>query len=375
MTLSSEQADVVVIGAGPAGATAALTLSRHGARVLLAERPERPERPERQRIRLGEGLPPAARPLLTSLGLWEQFRAAGHLPSYGNRSAWGSSELTSSDFIFTPHGHGWHLDRESFDTMLVAAAEEAGAIRVRSTRVAWEPTASGGVLRLHQAGRELAIRAWGALDCSGRPAAIAHRLGARRVHRDKLVAVAAVHRPATSGDLDSTTLVEAVRDGWWYTALLPGGHRIFVYLTDSDLLDLGAARDVGCWLAWLSHTEHLRQIQQRFGYQVLAGPTVIAARSSTLRPAAGDGWLAAGDAAITFDPLSSQGIMTAIATGRQAAEAILGGRNGHPAAIESYLTSLDQLDREHLVRRVRYYAQENRWGNAAFWKRRARWKR
>ncbi|MGH3923220.1 MAG: FAD-dependent oxidoreductase, partial [Pseudonocardiaceae bacterium] len=78
MTLSSEQADVVVIGAGPAGATAALTLARRGARVLLAERPERPER---QRIRLGEGLPPAARPLLTSLGLWEQFRAAGHLPS------------------------------------------------------------------------------------------------------------------------------------------------------------------------------------------------------------------------------------------------------------------------------------------------------
>ncbi|MGF7212774.1 flavin-dependent dehydrogenase [Skermanella aerolata] len=365
MAVAHGQVDVVVVGGGPAGATAALTLARSGLSVLLVERSTR------WPIRTGEGLPPMARPLLESLGLWERFRAAGHLPSSGNRSAWGSSELFETDFIFNPYGHGWHLDRSVFDAMIVAAAEQAGVLRLSATRVAWEPTAAGGALRIHQDGRELTATARAVLDCSGQAAAIVHRLGARRIHRDKLVAVVALHRPGRGGDVDSTTLVEAAPDGWWYTALLPGDRRVFVYLTDGDLLDVRAARDVTEWLARLKRTDHLQQIHERFEYKVLVPPTIVPAGSSKLCPAAGDGWIAAGDSAISFDPLSSQGIVTAMSLGQQAALSMLNAWKGDVDAITSYLSTIDRLERDYMARRHRYYALERRWAESPFWSRRS----
>jgi flavin-dependent dehydrogenase len=131
------------------------------------------------------------------------------------------------------------------------------------------------------------------------------------------------------------------------------------------------AHDVNCWLRRLRQTEHLRQIYEQFQYTVLVSPTVVSAGSSKLSPAGGNGWLAAGDAAISFDPLSSQGIITALSTGRQAAEAMLESRNGNPAAMAQYLSRLDYLDRDYLYRRLQYYALERRWAGSAFWRRRS----
>jgi hypothetical protein len=100
-------------------------------------------------------------------------------------------------------------------------------LHLRAAHAAWEPSAEGGVLQLRQGDRNLTVRAWAALDCSGRAAAIARRLATRRLRRDRLVAVAALCTSGSGEDVDSTTLVEAVSDGWWYTALLPEKRRIF----------------------------------------------------------------------------------------------------------------------------------------------------
>lgn len=356
--------DVAVVGAGPAGATAALSLAREGARVLLVTRAE--NRP----LAIGEGLPPAARPLLEALGLWERFLTDAHLPSYGNRSAWGTPQLTDSDFIFSPYGHGWHLDRRAFDAMLVDAAKESGALLARGTYITWQPAASGGMIRFRDANGETTVRAGAVLDCSGRAAAVAQRLGARRVHDDKLVAVAALHTPRIAGDVDTTTMVEATPDGWWYTALLPHGRRIFVYLTDGDLLDVRAMRDLGRWLARLKQTEHIRQVHDQFQYQALVAPTIFSAGSSRILPAGEEHWLAVGDAAISVDPLSSQGIITAISTGRAAAKAILDTMNRRPRAVAAYLAVVDRLAQDYLAQRAKYYALETRWTNSPFWRRR-----
>ncbi|MGW0808175.1 NAD(P)/FAD-dependent oxidoreductase [Nonomuraea sp. NPDC002799] len=356
--------DVVVVGAGPAGATAALCLARKGARVLLVGRCRS------RSISIGEGLPPTAQPLLETLGLWERFLAGGHLPSYGNRSAWGDSQLTDTDFIFSPYGHGWHVDRRAFDAMFVDAARDSGAVLARATHVVWQPTGAGGVMSLRDTTKEMVIHSDAVLDCSGRAAVVAQRLGARRIHEDKLVAISVLHTPGILGDVDAMTMVEADPEGWWYTALLPRGRRIFVYLTDGDLPDVRAMRDLDHWLARLRQTEHMRQVHQQFQYQPLVGPEIFSACSSVLRPPGGEHWLAAGDAAISADPLSSQGIITAISTGHRAAMAIAGAMDRNPHAVESYLSAIDQLARDYLTERAKYYAAEQRWTKSLFWRRR-----
>jgi flavin-dependent dehydrogenase len=310
---------------------------------------------------------------LQQLGVWERFQAAGHLPSYGNRSAWGASDLASADFIFNPYGHGWHLDRQAFDAMLLTAAEEAGARRLCVTRVLeWESSNQGGRLRLQLSEQEgdVVVRTGSVLDCSGRSAVIARKEGVRRIHSDRLVAVAASCSGLEEDD-DTTTLIEAVADGWWYTALLPRGRRIFVYLTDGDLLDAPQARDVNHWLRSLRRTAHLRSVFERFDPAVTIPPTIFPAGGSRLARSSGKGWLAAGDAAISFDPLSSQGLVTATALGRQAADAILESMDGNPAAVAAYTSRLEDLESEYQDQRTRFYALERRWPDSPFWKRRA----
>src|SRR5215510_13158227 len=115
------ECDVVVLGGGPAGAAAAITLTRAGRSVVVIEKSQYAQ------PRIGETLPPAARPRLVELAVWEPFLAAGHLPSPGVLSVWGEDELYETHFIFNPYGQGWHLDRQRFDTMLAQAARQAGA--------------------------------------------------------------------------------------------------------------------------------------------------------------------------------------------------------------------------------------------------------
>src|SRR5262250_2106927 len=115
------EVDVLVVGAGPAGATAALNLAPTRRIALIDSR--------RQPCpRIGESLPPAARRLLTDMGLWESFQTEGHAPCYGNRSIWGSPQAVETDFLRDPDGHGWHIDRGRFDIWLRDIAVESGAL-------------------------------------------------------------------------------------------------------------------------------------------------------------------------------------------------------------------------------------------------------
>lgn len=350
--------DAVVVGGGPAGCAAAITLVRAGWSVLLIDRQQRPS------LRVGESLPPAVKPLLHDLGL-SAVLADGHLPSYGNQSAWGSAALQDTDFIRDPQGHGWRLDRDRFDAALRAAAGVAGAKLWQSVRVrAVQRIATGWHVQID---RMPAVHARWVIDASGRSAWLARSQGATIRRYDRLIAFAARFCARLPGDRDTRTLVESVADGWWYSARVPDDQRVVVFHCDAGSPAAHLARTPSGFADLLARTGHIRQGLQRWQYALAAGPQILAAGSTQLDPPIGQQWVAVGDAALAFDPLASQGIMNGLYTGMQAAQTLVAMRQGDSDAERVYCARLQAIYRHYLHNKADYYAAERRWADRPFW--------
>ncbi|HEX8213270.1 MAG TPA: tryptophan 7-halogenase [Longimicrobium sp.] len=355
----TERYAAVVAGGGPAGAAAALALARAGRRVLLVDAAP-------AAAAVGEALPPVGRALLGELGLLDGFLRQGHAPTPGNASAWGSGMLATHDFIFGLHGHGWHLDRARFDAGLLAAAADAGAEIVTPARIVGAERAGDGWRVRIDRGRE-AECAW-MVDATGRSAAVARRLGGARVRHDRLVAFHARFRPRDGADRDGRTLVEAGADGWWYTARLPAGERVAAFLADVDDPSARALRDPSRFQAALARTTHV--CAALHGYAPASAPRGADAGSARLATPAGEGWIAAGDAALSFDPLSSHGILNALHTGTRAAAAVHARLSGDREAVTSYAEHVAAIYAAYLGHLRAYYGSERRWADRPFWSRR-----
>ena len=353
--------DVVVAGGGPAGAAAALTLLRYTTcRVALVEESRY------EGVRVGETVPPGVLPLLAYLGVDAAFRADGHLSAHGSQAAWGSPHAVSRDFLFTGRGDGWHLDRARFDRTLAEQVRAAGGTVVAPARVlgcrgapgAWEVALAGR----GEAPRE--VRARFVVDATGKRASVARRLGARREVHDRMVGVTG-YWTGEGGDGAHVTLVETVPDGWWYSAALPDGRLVAALMTDVGVVRARGLQRPDRLEAMLADAPHTRR--RLAGTRLSAPPVVRPAYSQLLRPAAGAGWIAAGDAAASFDPLSSMGIGHALSSGIEAARVahaalehggVVGA--GYTAAVARHFAEFLQLRRAH-------YAAERRWPGAPFW--------
>jgi flavin-dependent dehydrogenase len=346
--------DVVVAGGGPAGAVAALELSRRGFRVALIEQSAY------DNFRVGETLPPQIRSPLMELGVWERFLSSEPMESYGIRSAWETQAARHRDFLNNPYGCGWHVDRARFDALLAGAAAEAGAELLLSAHVK-SCTMTGGQCRLDVAHDKSNVTFSGRLlvDATGRKALLASRLGAQADVADRLIGAVTFCKLSEAAQW---TLIEAVEEGWWYSAPLPGDRMVFAYMTDSDLWSADRWHELMA-LAPLTF--------ERAGCGQIPPPSVVVSAGSLVRrPAVGANWIATGDAALAFDPLSGQGVLKSIESGTRCAAAIAGYLAGDPHALSSYDSWVQETYEAYLSVRRQFYGAVPHWPNSQFWKRR-----
>lgn len=126
------------------------------------------------------------------------------------------------------------------------------------------------------------------------------------------------------------------------------------------------------WLDSLAETRWTRRRVADGRYQATASPRVAAADSSIIERIGGSNWIACGDAAACYDPLSSHGITTALASGMDAASAVHAAIGGDLEPVERYVDRVNRSFSYYLKMRVEVYAQEKRWSDSPFWATRSR---
>jgi len=338
--------DVLVVGGGPAGIACALALHARGLRVTVAER-----RLRGTRGTPGETLPGRVRPVLDVLGVADVLDDWGCTPVHAHRARWGPA-LRERSLQHDSHGHAWQVDRERFDDLLRLRAAELGIdvrLGMRCSSVVAE--AGGWRITLDQERGRSSLRAAFVVDATGRSAAVARRLGARRERCDRSVAlVAGILGPAASR---GANLVEICPGGWWYATTLASGDVALNLVTDAALIRTTAA---GRAAAFLEHLQTAPLIER---YLADCGAPawlhVVSAAPAAISPMAGDGWLATGDACAVHDPLAFSGVTKALEQGQTSAAAIAAWLGGDPLALDHHRAQAELEFRAHLESRRAYY--------------------
>ncbi|KAF1040629.1 MAG: putative FAD-dependent oxidoreductase LodB [Burkholderia lata] len=359
---------VVVVGGGPAGASCALALALAGVTDILVI-----EAGSYGDIRIGESIPPEGRMYLRGLGIEAAFLAQGHEPCYGSCSYWGSDKRGYNDFLLNPNGHGWHLDRRKFDQLLASQARAAGVELLTERSLLTSKPASGGgyTLSIGGAGRDVfRVRADFVVDASGTRASFARQRGAKRMNSNPLVCIAArLPRSDADAPFSKLTQLEAVEHGWWYVASVPGNSVVVMLATHAQAVGTMRLHQPENWYRLLGSTAHLSRLVGGLGtnpYQLQLKS--CPAPSYCLDTLCGDQWLAIGDAASAYDPVTAQGIIKSLMNGTSAAKAIQSEISGNPCAIKEFEQSLRTQYRRYLETRHYFYGLERRWPRSEFWR-------
>lgn len=374
---NTNNVDIVIIGAGVAGCMAAIALS-NDYHVVLIDKLEVPAE------RVGECLAPAAQRILKQLDLLndlETFMAnsqqAVYLKNIGTQSYWGSEHVQIVDHLRNPDGFGWHLNRQLFESFLRQTALKRGVEclcpytleHCHYEHFRWHITVVSESDRL--ASRK--IEASFVIDATGRQAHFTKKLGIQRVHLDHLVACWAT---VPNREVNQMSTILANQLGWWYSAPLPNNQRVISFQTDSDLINRGVLKKMEQFVELSQHNHPIATLLPK-DITEIQFHGIVAANSSCLSQVAGQQWVALGDAALSFDPLSSQGMFNAMATSLQMTDLLLQSNLIHQpntTTIEQFAThytnQINQIWKHYLYHKRIFYQAEQRWKHAPFWQRR-----
>lgn len=350
--------DVAIVGKGISGLALSLLLKRNKVKHLLLDR-----RDTGPAIALGETLPPSALSLLDTLDLRELFESHALQRTYGYHSIWGASRLQTDHFFrHNPYKYGLKIDRKA----LIAALERqiAGNVRHFDRLADVEVGENGCRVVIGENGEQVELRSKLLVDATGRKRAVLKQIGIGSDTFDDIIAFSCHLPKRRPSGLIHGVLVEAFSQGWGIASSLDAETQVMSLFTrrKSDLA--GQLRAYSNWTGALSQTLALKDfLSEGMAVKVRGGE----ANSSKAARLAGKHWLAVGDAAIAFDPLSSHGISNALYCAGRAAAAIQAWLDGRAKALETYSQTLSGIFKGYLQQKNSLYAREKRWPESDFW--------
>jgi flavin-dependent dehydrogenase len=360
--------DVVIAGAGPAGSTAGYLLAGLGFRVLLLEKSQFP------RYRIGESLTPSILPVLDFVKLRQSVENGGFLRMPGHTVCWGSPEARTGYYSSDKSRMGFQVWRESFDTLLLEHARRQKGIEVKLGVGVNEVGIDRRGVTVHAA-RQGPIRTRFFVDASGHAGVLARQDFRQRDPDFETLAVTGYWRDAAApaGDDFGNTLLEAYENGVVWSVPLQNGLRNVTVLVDWS--QGRRIRELGLRDFYLSEMNKLSYVSKFLSTASLpAAPRVSDATLYTARQFAGERFLLLGDAGLFIDPLSSEGVQTAMAsaiTGAAVINTILNRPAAAASALIFYRDAQNNAYSTHYRQSAEYYDQERRWPDSIFWRRRS----
>ena len=321
--------DVIVVGGGPAGSTAAAWLARAGRSVIVFERDQFP------RFHIGESLLASVNDVLAAIGADDVVRRAGF------PQKWGATFMTAdgrverfADFGIAPGvpmPQTWQVERATFDQLLLQHAAACGADvrqRHRVVDVTWNDDGVTATVQHGETGQRQAVRAHALVDASGRGALLSRKFELR-IDEPRLANLAIFSHysgvPRQGGRRAGDIRIVARTDlGWFWLipisseltsvgVVLPqSAAKNVKSLEPAALLD-GAVSDTPAVARLLASAcrEWPVRVEKDFSFGSLAY--------------AGDRWVVAGDAGSFLDPVFSTGVAIALESGLEAAQAVAAG--------------------------------------------------